>query len=223
MTNKTIEVKNVDKKYQNNNKDILVLNNLNLSFEKGKFYAIMGQSGVGKSTLIKLIGIMDSPSKGDIYIEGKNVSNLDDNEASKIRNSKIGFVFQDYLLDDNLNVYENILLPTLKSNKKEDVNNTILELTKKYKIDHRLTHFPSELSGGECQRVAICRALINNPSIILADEPTGNLDEKNEEFVLQNLKELTNSNKCVIVVSHSTKVKKYADIVLHLKNGKVSD
>lgn len=219
MNKVAIKIINLTKTYFAHNEKIEVFKNLNLSFEYGKLYGIMGHSGCGKSTLIKLIGMLEKPDKGDILIEEKNAFMLDDMEQSKLRNAKIGFIFQDYLLDEHLNVYDNILLPTLLKPNWKSRNNEIIELTKKYKIDKRLKHFPKELSGGEQQRVAICRALINNPNIILADEPTGNLDKKNEEIILNDLKELSKKGKCVIVVSHSDVIKNYADEIIDLEEG----
>ena len=219
MSKVAIKINNLTKTYFAHNENIEVFNKLNLSFEYGKLYGIMGHSGCGKSTLIKLIGMLEKPDKGDILIEEKSAFMLDDMEQSKLRNDKIGFIFQDYLLDEHLNVFDNILLPTLLKPNWKSRNNEIIELTKKYKIDNRLKHFPKELSGGEQQRVAICRALINNPNIILADEPTGNLDKKNEGIILNDLKELSKKGKCVIVVSHSDVIKNYADEIIDLEEG----
>ena len=219
MSKVAIKINNLTKTYFAHNENIEVFNKLNLSFEYGKLYGIMGHSGCGKSTLIKLIGMLEKPDEGDILIEEKSAFMLDDMEQSKLRNDKIGFIFQDYLLDEHLNVFDNILLPTLLKPNWKSRNNEIIELTKKYKIDNRLKHFPKELSGGEQQRVAICRALINNPNIILADEPTGNLDKKNEGIILNDLKELSKKGKCVIVVSHSDVIKNYADEIIDLEEG----
>ncbi len=219
MNKVAIKIINLTKIYFAHNENIEVFKNLNLSFEYGKLYGIMGHSGCGKSTLIKLIGMLEKPDKGDILIEEKSAFMLDDMEQSKLRISKIGFIFQDYLLDEHLNVLDNILLPTLLRPNWKNQKNEIIELTKKYKIDKRLKHYPKELSGGEQQRVAICRALINNPNIILADEPTGNLDKKNEEIILNDLKELSKKGKCVIVVSHSDIIKDYADEIIDLEEG----
>lgn len=219
MENVAVKVSKLSKSYIAHNERIDVFNNYNLSFEYGKLYAIMGHSGCGKSTLIKIIGMLESIDAGEILIDGENVSLLSDVEQSKIRNKKIGFIFQDYLLDEYLNVFDNILLPTLLSSDWKEKKENILNLIKKYNIEKRIKHFPKELSGGEQQRVAICRALINNPNIILADEPTGNLDKKNEEIILNDLKELAKNGKCVIVVSHSDQIKKFADEIIDLEVG----
>ena len=217
MNNIAIKIEHLNKSYYAHNEKIKVFEDYEQSFEYGKFYGIMGHSGCGKSTLIKIIGMLDTPDSGNIYIENENISSLNDVQKSTIRNKQIGFIFQDFLLDDNLNVFDNILLPTLLNGNLKEKKIDVLNLAQKYKIDKRLKHFPKELSGGEQQRVAIARALINNPSIILADEPTGNLDKKNEDIILNDLKELSKENKCVIVVSHSEKIKKYADKIIYLE------
>ncbi len=217
MNNIAIKIEHLNKSYYAHNEKIKVFEDYEQNFEYGKFYGIMGHSGCGKSTLIKLIGMLDTLDTGNIYIENENISSLNDVQKSIIRNKKIGFIFQDFLLDDNLNVFDNILLPTLLNGNLKEKRIDVLNLAQKYKIDKRLKHFPKELSGGEQQRVAIARALINNPSIILADEPTGNLDKKNEDIILNDLKELSKENKCVIVVSHSEKIKKYADKIIYLE------
>ena len=213
----------ITKNYNVKAEEVRVLKNISLEFELGKFYAIMGKSGSGKSTLIKILGLIENPTDGKMYFKEDDVSKLDDVQKSDIRNKNIGFVFQDYLLDDNMTVLENIMLPSLIDKVNKNKMKHIEELMQRYGILNRSNHFPSQLSGGECQRVAICRALVNNPDIILADEPTGNLDVKNEIFVFQSLKEQAIKGKCVIVVSHSDKIKDYADKVFVLKDGKVGD
>ena len=213
----------ITKNYNVKAEEVRVLKNISLEFELGKFYAIMGKSGSGKSTLIKILGLIENPTDGKMYFKEDDVSKLDDVQKSDIRNKNIGFVFQDYLLDDNMTVLENIMLPSLIDKVNKNKMKHIEELMQRYGILNRSNHFPRQLSGGECQRVAICRALVNNPDIILADEPTGNLDVKNEIFVFQSLKEQAIKGKCVIVVSHSDKIKDYADKVFVLKDGKVGD
>lgn len=219
MRKNAIDIKNVSKSFFAHKENIEVFKDYNVSFEYGKLYGIMGHSGCGKSTLIKLIGMLESVDSGEILIDDNEASSLSDEQQATLRNEKIGFIFQDYLLDDNLNVYDNIQLPTLLRTDWKEKKDNIIELARKYGIDNRLKHYPKELSGGEQQRVAICRALINNPNIILADEPTGNLDRKNEEIILNDLKELSKNGKCVIVVSHSDNIKKYADKIINLEEG----
>lgn len=218
-----IEVKNINKTYKKKDETIKALNNINLSFEKGKFYAIMGHSGSGKSTLIRILGLIDEFDSGEYLLNNNSVKKLNNLESSEIRMKEIGFVFQDFYLDEYMTAKENIILPMLinKSIEKQDREKIAEQLLEKMGLLDRKNHLPKELSGGEKQRVCIARALANNPSIILADEPTGDLDEKNESIIFEYLKELSKEGKCVIVVSHSNEVKKYADEVINLKEGKL--
>lgn len=220
---KMMELNYVNKVYKKNNDIIEALVNIKASFEKGKFYAIMGHSGSGKSTLIRILGLMDNCTNGKYMLNAQDVAKLNDKELSDLRMKEIGFVFQNFYLDQYMSAIENVILPMLinKEIKKEDRIKRAEELLNKVGLIDRKNHFPKEMSGGEQQRVCIARALSNNPSIILADEPTGNLDEKNEQIIFDYLKKLTNEGKCVIVVSHSETVKDYADIVLNLSNGEL--
>lgn len=222
--NALIEIKNLSKTYKTKNEDIVALNDISISFESGKLYAIMGHSGSGKTTLINIMGLLDNASSGDYFLEDKNVNELNEIERANIRNSKIGFVFQSFYLDENLTAYENILLPALKNKNisKEELKNRADELLKKFNLLDRKNHYPNELSGGEAQRIAIARALINDPLIIIADEPTGNLDEANERMIFEYLKDISKSGKCVIVVSHNKDIKKYCDKLYEIKGGKLS-
>lgn len=216
-------VEELEKVYNTEKEKVIALSNFSYTFEKGKFYAIMGHSGSGKSTLIKILGLMDKASSGKYQINGSNVNSLSDEEESRLRMENVGFIFQDYKLDANLRAIENVILPMLinkKINKKERVN-LATNLLKSVGLENRINHFPKEMSGGEQQRVCIARALANNPDYILADEPTGNLDEENEIKILNILKELSQKGKCVIVVSHSNEIVKYADEVLNLSQGKL--
>lgn len=214
---------NIEKIYITPSEKIIALTDFSYSFEKGKFYAIMGHSGSGKSTLIRILGLMDNATSGKYSINGKDISLLNDKELSKMRMDNIGFVFQDYYLDEFLRAYENTMLPMLINRKidKSKRKERALELLKSVGLESRVNHYPKELSGGEQQRVCITRALANDPDYILCDEPTGNLDEENEQKVLQILKELSLSGKCVIVVSHSNVVRDYADTVLFINHGKL--
>ena len=214
---------NIEKIYITPSEKIIALTAFSYSFEKGKFYAIMGHSGSGKSTLIRILGLMDNATSGKYSINGKDISLLNDKELSKMRMDNIGFVFQDYYLDEFLRAYENTMLPMLINRKidKSKRKERALELLKSVGLESRVNHYPKELSGGEQQRVCITRALANDPDYILCDEPTGNLDEENEQKVLQILKELSLSGKCVIVVSHNNVVRDYADMVLFIKHGKL--
>ncbi len=212
----TITIRNFSKTYVKNNQKIIALNKINYEFIKGKFYVIMGKSGSGKSTLLNSIAGLIEGDSGTILYDNQNLTN-----TAKLRNENIGLVYQNFLLNENMTAIENVMLPTFL--------NKNLDKTKRYKkavnilkeldLSNRLNHYPKELSGGEQQRVAIARALINNPDFILADEPTGNLDEKNEELIFKILKKLANLEKGIIVVSHNKAIKKYADAILILKDG----
>lgn len=218
-----LELKNVKKVYVVKNEKVMALNDVSYTFEMNNFYGIMGHSGSGKTTLISILGLLESFDSGTYLINGEEVKDFDNNKISKIRRDYVGFVFQDFYLDEYLNVYENVMLPliTHKELSKETKNEMVIEALTKVGIVDRKNHFPSQLSGGEKQRVAIARALINNAKIILADEPTGNLDEDNEKMIFQILKDLSKEGKCVIVVSHSNEVKSYADKIIKIANGKL--
>lgn len=216
---------NVNKSYNTSYEKLQILKNISVSFEKGKFYAIMGRSGSGKSTLVNILGLLDDFDDGDYYLNDINVKQLNDKMKSKIRGLNIGFVFQSFYLNKNLTAYENIILPTYINDKMDDTErkSRVLNIMKKLEIIDRREHKPSSLSGGEQQRVAIARALINNPDIIIADEPTGNLDSSNELEVLKILKEISKQGKIVIVVSHNPIIKNYADVLYKINDGKISE
>ena len=218
-----IELKGINKIYKKGNEEVRALEDIDLAFEKGKFYAIMGHSGSGKSTLISILGLMNKFDSGDYLLNEKSTKDLKELEASKLRMKEIGFVFQEFYLDEYMTALDNVILPMLinKEIDKQNREKIAKDLLKKFKLEGRESHLPHELSGGEKQRVCIARALANNPSIILADEPTGDLDEENEKMIFDYLKQLSNEGKCVIVVSHSNEVKNYADILIELKSGKL--
>lgn len=216
-----IELKNICKCYKKNN--VNALNNINVKFEMGKFYAIVGKSGSGKSTLIQIIGLLDNASNGEILYDSDNMNKLDEKEKSVFRLKKFGFIFQSYHLDTALKAYENVMLPMLINDQiaKDERKNKALNLLSMLKVKDRMNHYPKELSGGEQQRIAIARALANNPDFILADEPTGNLDSENEEMVLEILKKLSQNGKGVVMVTHSKNALKYADEVLYMCKGEL--
>ncbi len=218
-----IELKGINKIYKKGNEEVRALEDIDLAFEKGKFYAIMGHSGSGKSTLISILGLMNKFDSGDYLLNEKSTKDLKELEASKLRMKEIGFVFQEFYLDEYMTALDNVILPMLinKEIDKQNREKIAIDLLKKFKLEGRESHLPHELSGGEKQRVCIARALANNPSIILADEPTGDLDEENEKMIFDYLKQLSTEGKCVIVVSHSNEVKNYADILIELKSGKL--
>ena len=218
-----MKVENITKIYRTKTSEIKALDNISYEFVPGKMYAIMGHSGSGKSTLISILGLINTYTSGKISIENKDVSKLKENELADLRMKHIGFVFQEFYLDEHLKAYENIILPMLinKEIKKEDRKEKALKLLKELGLEERVNHYPKEMSGGECQRVAIARSLANSPQIILADEPTGNLDEENEKLVFSILKDLSKQGKCVIVVTHSEEIKNYADEILTINTGKL--
>ena len=219
-----MRIKHVNKSYTSKNRSIKVLSDVSFEFYNNKFYAIMGHSGSGKSTLINILGLIDSFDSGEYELYGTSISNFNDKELSHLRMKNIGFIFQSFYLNPTLKSFENVMVPMLinKEINQKDRKQRAIDLLNDVGLIDRLDHYPNELSGGEQQRVAIARALANNPKIILADEPTGNLDEKCEKEIFEQLKRLSKEGKCVIVVSHSNEVKKYADEVLKIENGNIS-
>lgn len=217
-----MELKSITKIYnKGKNNEVTALNNISAKFQRGKFYAIMGRSGSGKTTLINILGLMDNPTRGIYMLDDCNIVDLSEKELANIRNQKLGFVFQSYYLEEKLTALENVILPSIINKKftKEKREKRAIMLLEKLGLKQRINHYPHELSGGECQRVAIARALINEPNTIIADEPTGNLDSKNEIEIFKMLKEISKNGKRVIVVSHNEIVKEFADEVLYLEDG----
>lgn len=218
---KSISAKNLTKIYDNR---VTALKNVSLDIEQGSFIAVMGHSGSGKSTLLQMVGLLDTPSEGEVVINGEDVSHLKKNDLAQIRMKTIGFVFQAFHLNPQLRAYENVMLPMLinpEYKTKADIQKKARELIDSVGLTERAEHYPNELSGGEQQRVAIARALANDPDFILADEPTGNLDSNNEESIFTLLKELAQSGKGVMVVSHNEAILDYADKVYYMKDGKL--
>lgn len=222
-----IVLKNVWKEYKIDNEiNFTALKNINLEIKDRKFISIIGPSGSGKSTLMHIIGLLDKPSKGKIFIDGKEISKLDDDQLSSLRNQKIGFIFQQFNLINKLTVLENILLPTIYFRGKLNFNpkEKALKLIKKFNIAGKENSFPNKLSGGQQQRVAIARALIMSPSIILADEPTGNLDSKNGKIILSLLESLNKEEgKTVIIVTHDMEIAKRAEKIIRIKDGMITN
>ena len=218
MKKEIISLKKIDKTYFKNKKKIYVIKDFSYSFYTNTFYCIKGRSGVGKTTLINILGLIKQPTSGTYFIYGKDVRNFSDVQRASLRNRGIGFIFQDFKLLENLNALENIMVPLMVDSKSslEEVKSKAFDLLKLVGLEEKSKFYPKELSGGEKQRVAIARALVNNPTIILADEPTTSLDEENESIILNLLKKLSKKGKCVIVVSHDSVVEKYADEILKL-------
>ena len=222
MHTTAISISGISKKYSNN---ISVLYELSYCFVKNKFYAITGPSGSGKTTLLQILGTILEATSGEIKINGEPVDNMNDEQKSHLRRDQIGFVFQDFMLNPYLKAYENVMLPMLikKDLKLPQMKSKAIDILDNLGLSARAEHFPHQLSGGEQQRVAIARALANEPDIILADEPTGNLDEDNEAAVFSLLKNIAADNRCVITVSHNDSIKNYADMILSLVNGRLME
>ena len=217
-----IEIKNLSKVYGSGEAEVRALKDVNLNIEQGEFIAIVGPSGSGKSTLLHLIGGVDKPSSGEVIIKGESIYKLKEKELSILRRRKLGFVFQFFNLIPVLTAEENIEMPVLLDNSKID-RNYMNELLKLLGLEERRKHHPSELSGGQQQRVSIGRALANKPSIILADEPTGNLDSKNSKEVLELLKYCAKKyNQTLILITHDINIAKSADRIITIEDGKIT-
>ena len=218
-----ISLKKVTKYYQMGDNLVKALDGIDIKVSLGDFVAIMGPSGSGKSTGMNLVGSLDLPTKGNIYLDGKDISNLTESELAQIRGKKIGFIFQSFNLIPNLTAKENIMLPMLfQGVDKADREAKAESLLKLVELEDRMDHFPNQLSGGQQQRVAIARALANDPEVILADEPTGNLDTKTGEKVMHFLEKFHNEGKTIIMVTHDPdKALKHAKTIYWLKDGKV--
>ncbi len=219
-----IEVKDIWKTYHIGKNTIDVLKGISLSISKGEFVSIVGKSGSGKTTFVNQIGCLDAPSKGTIYLQGNDVSTLSESELAQIRGQSIGYVFQKFNLIKTLSAQENVELPMMfQAVEKEERESRAINLLHEFDMDERLLNKPSELSGGQQQRVAIARALANNPDIILADEPTGNLDSKTGIIVMNYLLSLHKKGKTIILVTHDDKLAHYAQRIVTLVDGKIVD
>lgn len=220
---KLIELKEVAKYYEMGENIVRALDRIDINVEEGDFVAIMGPSGSGKSTAMNLVGSLDVPTKGNIYLDNKDISHLEESELAQLRGRKIGFIFQSFNLIPNLTAKENVALPMLFQNRnKEERDERAEELLKLVDLSDRADHYPNQLSGGQQQRVAIARSLANNPEIILADEPTGNLDSRTEESIMNFLNELNQNGKTIIMVTHEPHLaEKHAKTIYWLKDGKV--
>ena len=217
-----IRLKNIKKVFRTEEVETWALREVNLEVKAGEFVAIMGPSGCGKSTLLNILGLLDNPTEGSYILNGKDVSTLRENDRTDIRKGVIGFVFQSFNLIDELNVYENIELPLLYMGVPAKERKQRIEAAMdRMAISHRRKHFPSQLSGGQQQRVAIARAVLSNPKIILADEPTGNLDFKNGKEVMNLLSELHREGTTIVMVTHSQHDASYADRIVKLYDGEI--
>ena len=224
MKNQLIKLTNINKSYRNGDQELRVLKDVDLEVEEGEFLAIMGPSGSGKSTLMNIIGLLDRSSSGNYWLEGEEVSQLSEKKLASVRNDQIGFVFQQFFLLSKLNALQNVELPLIyagvPSVKRKKLAKQYLE---KVELAERMTHLPSELSGGQKQRVAIARALVNTPAIILADEPTGALDTKTGQQIMELLIELNNEGKTIIMVTHEPEIAAYAKRTIVLRDGVITE
>lgn len=220
---KLIELKGINKAYKNGDQELRVLKDINLEVEEGEFVAIMGPSGSGKSTLMNVIGLLDRPTSGEYFLEGQKVGNLSEKKLARVRNEQIGFVFQQFFLLSKLNAFQNIELPLIYAGvhpaKRKEIAEQYLE---KVELGSRMHHLPSELSGGQKQRVAIARALVNQPAIVLADEPTGALDTKTGEQIMDLLTKLNQEGKTIIMVTHEPEIAAFANRRIVIRDGVIS-
>ena len=217
-----IEINDISKVFRTSEVETVALNHVSLNVEEGEFVAIMGPSGCGKSTLLNILGLLDNPTEGSYKLIGQEVADLHEKERTRVRKGKLGFVFQSFNLIDELNVYENVELPlTYLGVKAGERKRMVEDILKRMNISHRAKHFPQQLSGGQQQRVAIARAVVANPKLILADEPTGNLDSKNGKEVMGLLSELNKEGTTIVMVTHSQHDAGYADRIINLFDGQV--
>jgi ABC-type antimicrobial peptide transport system, ATPase component len=218
-----VEVRDVYKSYFLGHEEVPILKGVNFKIHSGEFLSIVGPSGSGKSTLMNLLGCLDRPSDGLIAINGQDINKLNDNELAHLRGMEIGFIFQQFNLIPRLTAYENVMLPTYASKKEKiDYPQKAKELLKMVGLEERMKHKPSELSGGQSQRVAIARALINDPAILLADEPTGNLDSKTSAEVMDYFRELNRNGSTIIMITHNNELAVQTDRVITIRDGRIT-
>ena len=217
-----IELKNINKSFYLGGETIKALDNINFKVEKGEFVSIIGLSGSGKSTLMNILGLLDIPDSGTYTLDGVQISTASDNELAKIRNTKIGFIFQNFNLLSKMTAIENIQVPMIYQGKTNEESKEIAyNLLEKVGLKGREKHLPTQLSGGQQQRVAIARALSCNPEIILADEPTGALDSRTGQEVIRILRNICNTGKTIVIVTHDEKIARQCDRILRMKDGRI--
>ena len=218
-----IEMNSICKNYRNIDFETEVLKNITLDIEKGDYVGIIGPSGSGKSTLMAIAGCLSRPTSGEYILDGEEIENLSDRKLSRIRNEKIGFVFQAFHLLPGVTALDNVILPLVYSRKSpKNVKDRAREVLAKVGMDHRLHHTPGQLSGGEQQRVTIARSLINDPPIIFADEPTGNLDSKNGIETMKTFDKLVEEGKTIVLITHDSQVAEHADRIITIRDGKIA-
>lgn len=216
-----ITLSGITKVYRTNEIETVALDNVNLEVKKGEFLSIMGPSGCGKSTLLNIIGLLDRPTEGTVEINGTHVESLGDKALSSFRNHNLGFVFQSFHLINSLNVMDNVELPLLYRSDKGNIRERVREVLDRVGLSHRMRHMPSQLSGGQCQRVAIARAIVGNPEIILADEPTGNLDSKMGAEVMEILHRLNkDEGRTIVMVTHNEEQARQTDRIVRFFDGR---
>jgi len=217
-----IEVKNLKKIYTGSTAPTVALDGVSFNIKEGEFVAIMGPSGSGKSTLMHIMGFLDKPTSGVYKFEGKSIDELSDDELARIRNKRMGFVFQSYNLLPRTTVFNNVKLPLIYGGFKREIEQKLVsQAIDKVQLLHRINFYPNQLSGGEQQRVAIARALVNNPSVIFADEPTGNLDSKSGKVVMSLLQDLNEDGHTIILVTHEKYTSEHAKRIIQIKDGKI--
>ena len=217
-----IKIENLTKIFRTEEVETVALDGVSLSVEQGEFVAIMGPSGCGKSTLLNIMGLLDNPTSGSYILDGEEVGHLKESQRTSVRKGKIGFVFQSFNLIDELNVEENIELPLKYIGvPQKERRERVVEILRRLELSHRAKHYPQQLSGGQQQRVAIARAVVMNPKLILADEPTGNLDSKNGLEVMQLLTQLNNEGTTIVMVTHSQRDAGFAQRVINLLDGQI--
>ena len=222
MIEPLIRVRDLCKVYNPGENEVRALDHIDLSIDKGELVGIIGHSGSGKSTLMNMLGCLDVPTSGNYYLNGKDVSNMTDDELSDVRNVEIGFIFQGFNLIPNLTAKENVELPLIyRGVSKKEREDLAVESLKAVGLEHRMDHKPSEMSGGQQQRVAIARAIAARPPVILADEPTGNLDSRSTQEIMEVLKELHRSGRTVILITHDDEIAAQVNRVIRIKDGKV--
>ena len=217
-----IKVSNLTKTFQKDNMEVRALHDVSLNIREGEFVSIMAPSGMGKSTLLNILGCLDKSTEGAYVLDGVPVHDMDDDELSRIRNEKIGFVFQSFHLLPRMTAWENVILPLIYSDTDSNMKDRAIQVLTSVGLADRMDHLPRELSGGQQQRVAIGRALINNPRIILADEPTGNLDSTSGEEIIKIFRELHARGVTLVVVTHDMEVALQTDRIIEMKDGRIS-